>query len=71
MASVQESLMAAAKEYERKWNALAPSEQRAFLRSALSRIVIDEDKIAFVPSTSRLRGWRRHHDTLHVASTNS
>jgi hypothetical protein len=55
-ASVQESLMAAAKEYERKWSALAPSEQRAFLRSALSRIVIDEDKIALVPSTSRLRG---------------
>ena|SRR5258708_1576814 len=55
-ASVQASLIAAAKEYERKWNALAPSEQRAFLRSALSHIVIDEDKIALVLSTSRLRG---------------
>jgi site-specific DNA recombinase len=55
-AAMQDSLVAAAKEFEHKWIALAPSEQRVFLRTALSRIVIQEDRIALVLSTSTLRG---------------
>ena len=50
----RERLLMGAADYGQRWSTLAPLEQRMFLRGALSRIVVHEDRLALMVSVPRL-----------------